>query len=117
MLEVSDRRVADRRRVPGVWRMTLTHPELRRTRELLWMVTGVDAQMGEVDRIGKRLGRAAASKAWVLRRLVLVVAPEPERLLVFLVTPHRRPVQQPVVGHRGLEAARGGYVGPVDGPV
>jgi hypothetical protein len=38
-----------------------------------------------------------------LRRLVLVVAPEPERLLAFFVASHRRPVQRPVVGHFELE--------------
>ncbi len=52
-----------------------------------------------------------------LARLVLVMAPQPPRLRGALVATLRHPVQQAVVGHRGLEAAGGRYVGPVDGPV
>src|SRR5437588_1071496 len=48
---------------------------------------------------------------------VLVVAPHPQRSRGALVTTLRRPVQQAVVGHCGLESAGGRYVGPVDGPV
>src|SRR5215218_1353608 len=38
--------------------------------------------------------------------LVLVVAPQPERIAIVLVAPRRGPVEQAVVGHRGLESAR-----------
>src|SRR5438034_1556449 len=52
-----------------------------------------------------------------LTRLVLVVSAEPVLELSFLVAPPWRAVEQPVVGHRGLEAAGGRDVGPVDGAV
>src|SRR5439155_1322435 len=50
-----------------------------------------------------------------LGRLVLVVATHPERSRGALVATLRRPVEQAVVGHCGLEAAGGRDVGPVDG--
>ena len=41
MLEVTDKRVAvTAGEYQGVRRMTLTYPELHRTRRLLWVVTG-----------------------------------------------------------------------------
>src|SRR2546422_9203303 len=52
-----------------------------------------------------------------LSRLVLVVPTQPEGLIAALVATHRRSVEQAVVGHRRLEAARGGDIGPVDRPV
>src|SRR6266545_4296113 len=48
---------------------------------------------------------------------VFVVAAQPEVGGALLVASHRRPVQQAVVGHGGLKAARRGHVGPVDGAV
>jgi 6-phosphogluconolactonase len=48
-----------------------------------------------------------------LRRLVLVVSPKPVFRLILVATP-RGPVQQAVVGHRGLQAARRGHIRPVD---
>src|SRR2546422_6131277 len=51
-----------------------------------------------------------------LSRLVLVVPTQPEGLIAALVATHRRSVEQAVVGHRRLETARGGDIGPVDRP-
>jgi hypothetical protein len=48
---------------------------------------------------------------------VLVVAAKPVGLLALLVAAQRRPIQQAVVAHRRLEAARGGHVRLVDGAV
>src|SRR5215471_3250011 len=73
----------------------------------------------------KSAGRAVSSVAWHdgprtgvearLARLVLVVAPHPQRLGGALVATLRRPVEEGVVRHAGrLEAARRGHVGPVD---
>src|SRR3989442_9376781 len=49
--------------------------------------------------------------------LVLVVTAHPERARFALVATLRCAVQQSVVGHRGLEAAGCGHVGPVNDPV
>src|SRR5277367_2514686 len=46
--------------------------------------------------------------------VVLVVAADPHRLRALLVAAPRRAVEQAVVGHRGLEAARARHVRPVD---
>src|SRR5204863_9137304 len=51
------------------------------------------------------------------RVLVLVVAPQPEDLLALLLPPDRRPIEQAVVPHHGLETAGGGHIGAVDGAV
>src|SRR5207302_4625479 len=51
-----------------------------------------------------------------LSRPVLVVPTQPEGLIAALVATHRRSVEQAVVGHRRLETARGGDIGPVDRP-
>jgi len=54
VLEVDDRRVAvTAGRYQGVRRMTLTYPELARTRRLLWVVTGAEKR----DPLGKLLAR------------------------------------------------------------
>src|SRR2546429_5369768 len=66
---------------------------------------------------GASLLRPVAIAGRRLTRLVLVVSAEPVLELSFLVAPARSPVEQPVVGHRGLEAAGGRDVGPVDGAV
>src|SRR6185437_15570790 len=50
-------------------------------------------------------------------RVVLVVAADPERRPGALVATLRGAVEQGVVGHRELEAARGADVGPVDDPI
>src|SRR5439155_14749582 len=61
---------------------------------------------------------AASCAGWgVGGQLVLVVAADPQRPRGALVATLRRPVQQAVVGHCGLEATGARYVGPVDDPV
>src|SRR5436190_15709973 len=60
---------------------------------------------------------AVVIRSLLLARLVLVVAPHPERFRCALVATPRRAVEQGVVGHRGLEAAGRAHVRPVDGPV
>src|SRR6185436_11391671 len=52
-----------------------------------------------------------------LARVVFVVAAEPVLALTLLLAPARRAVQEPVIGHRRLEAPRGRDVRPVDAPV
>src|ERR1700676_3926571 len=49
--------------------------------------------------------------------VVLVVAAHPRRLRGALGAALGRAVQQGVIGHRGLEATGGRYIGPVDRPV
>ena len=54
VLEVTDKRVAvTSGEYQGVRRMTLTYPELHRTRRLLWVVTGEE----KVDALAKLLAR------------------------------------------------------------
>ena len=117
VLEVTDQRVAvTAGEYQGVRRMTLTYPELHRTRRLLWVVTGeekVDAlrkliaqdpsiPSGRVQPGGESLilaDRAAAPGRLVPS--VLVVAAEPELSRAALVAPDRGPVEQEVVAHGG----------------
>jgi hypothetical protein len=78
-------------------------------------------QVGRLDLASTRTAAAASSHTSVaaipsrarwpsrsLRPPVVVVAAEPEGLLALLVTAHRRPVEQAVIAHHGLETARGG---------
>src|SRR2546423_14675154 len=63
---------------------------------------------------------ASCSKSrqtWRSKRSVLVVAAEPELRLALFVASQGSAVQEAVVGHRRLEAARRRHIGPVDDPV
>jgi len=62
-------------------------------------------------------GRVIGVAQGMVRRSVLVVAPDPRRLGRGLVASLRRQVEQLVVSHSGLEPAGGRDVGPVHGPV
>ncbi len=79
--------------------------------------------VGDDQRRSMAMRAAAAERRRVrdarrrLGRLVLIVAPHPVRPRIALVATPWRAVQQGVVGHRGLEAAGRGHVGPVDDPV
>jgi hypothetical protein len=71
------------------------------------------------EHINGRIATIRADRAVPRRltRLVLVVAAEPVLEFSFLTAPAWGAVEQPVVGHRRLEASGGRDVGPVDGAV